>query len=114
MRARAILNHCAPRRYEFGECPIYFGGGLDAGLAALAQRRDHHVHPLGAGARGDAGHHLAGRELAALRIKLTASEADRLGVEAAETELRRALASLDTEVLACEAEMSAAIVRKDN
>ena len=50
---------------------------------------------------------LAGRELAALRIKLTASEADRLGLEAAETELRRALASLDTEVLACEAEMSA-------
>ena len=50
---------------------------------------------------------VAGREIAALRARLTASATSRLQVDAKERELRTELAQLDTLVLAAEAELTA-------
>lgn len=50
---------------------------------------------------------LAGREIAGLRAKLEAVATDRLTAERTDAELRSRLATLDTEVLAIEAELSA-------
>ncbi len=50
---------------------------------------------------------VAGREIAALRARLTASAASRLQLDAKERELRTELAQLDTLVLAAEAELTA-------
>ncbi len=50
---------------------------------------------------------VAGREIAALRARLTASAASRLQLDANERELRTELAQLDTLVLAAEAELTA-------
>ena len=50
---------------------------------------------------------VAGREIAALRARLTASATSRLQLDAKERELRTELAQLDTLVLAAEAELTA-------
>ncbi|MEY2966246.1 MAG: chromosome partition protein [Actinomycetota bacterium] len=50
---------------------------------------------------------LSGREVASLRARLTTLSTDKTRNSSAEAELRRRLASLDTEVLAAEAELSA-------
>jgi chromosome segregation protein len=51
--------------------------------------------------------HLAGREIAALRTKLSTLAAAKIEAEGAEAELKADLARLDTEVLAVEAELTA-------
>jgi chromosome segregation protein len=51
--------------------------------------------------------YVAGREIASWRIKLEALAATRLDSAAAESELKAALAGLDTEVMAIEAQLSA-------
>jgi chromosome segregation protein len=58
--------------------------------------------------------HLAGRELVTIEARLAASARTRGELGRAEEELRGALARLDTEVLAAEAEMTAARQRDDD
>ena len=50
---------------------------------------------------------LSGQEVSALRARLTSLAAEKTGVEGQDSEIRRRLAALDTEVLAAEAELSA-------
>jgi len=50
---------------------------------------------------------LSGREVAALRARLTALAGEKLAGDSGEKEIRQKLAALDTEVLAAEAELSA-------